>query len=539
MKPSNIILILLIWMLEILALHADFPGTWEVLVHNARIASMHTVVTRFNTVVLLDRTDLSPTEHGYPRYHCHVDPQISEDPEPRPDCYTYSAVYDLINPSPRPLTIITDTWCSSGQFLPDGTLLQTGGDHDGFKKIRMFAPCDTKSLCDWEELDDIELTQGRWYSTNQILPNGSVIIVGGKDAVSIELFPPKSGGGVVNFPFLADAADDQMDTLYPYVHLLPNGHLFVFANNKSVLYDHTNNIVLKQYPQLEGGPRNYPSAGSSVMLALTGDYSSATIIVCGGAQYGAYNAMHTTAPAKSSCGRIEATAKEPVWEMEDMPVRRIMGDMVMLPTGDILIINGAQSGSQGFELASNPCLHPVLYKPDEQLGSRFFIQNPGKVPRLYHSTANLLPDGRVLLAGSNPHSYYNFSTEFPTELKIEAFSPDYLSPVNKFIRPTIIEIPEKIRYGGGFDVVVTVDFPVMVLGVPEVNIASAPFATHSFSQGQRLVKLDVSVAWSGRLGSYRLACKAPPDGKVAPPGYYMVFVVYRGVPSVAKWVQLV
>ncbi|KAJ0845681.1 putative galactose oxidase [Helianthus annuus] len=252
------------------------------------------------------------------------------------------------------------------------------------------------------------------------------------------------------------------------------------------------------------------------MLALTGDYSSATIIVCGGAQYGAYNAMHTTAPAKSSCGRIEATAKEPVWEMEDMPVRRIMGDMVMLPTGDILIINGAQSGSQGF-----------------------FIQNPGKVPRLYHSTANLLPDGRVLLAGSNPHSYYNFSTEFPTELKIEAFSPDYLSPVNKFIRPTIIEIPEKIRYGGGFDVVVTVDFPVMVLGVPEVNIASAPFATHSFSQGQRLVKLDVSVAWSGRLGSYRLACKAPPDGKVAPPGYYMVFVVYRGVPSVAKWVQLV
>ncbi|KAD5960542.1 hypothetical protein R6Q59_013622 [Mikania micrantha] len=536
MKPSTIILLLLIWLDAIKDVRLDLPGTWEVLVHDARIASMHTVVTRFNTVVLLDRTDLSPSERGYQRYHCHMNQQMQEDLEPRQDCFSYSAIYDLVNPNPRALTISTDTWCSSGQFLPDGTLLHTGGDFDGFKKIRMLTPCDTASFCDWEELDDIELAQGRWYSSNQILPNGSVIIVGGKDAVSVELFPPRTGGGVVNFPFLADAADDQMDNLYPYVHLLPNGHIFVFANNKSVLYDHTNNVVLKQYPQLEGGPRNYPSAGSSVMLALTGDYSSATIVVCGGADHEAYNAMNISAPAKSSCGRIDATAKDPVWEMENMPFPRIMGDMVMLPTGDILIINGAQAGSQGFEMASNPCLHPVLYKSDEPLGSRFMILNPGKVPRLYHSTANLLPDGRVLLAGSNPHSYYNFSTEFPTELKIEAFSPEYLSPEKKFTRPTIIKLPEKIKYGDGFYIVVTGEPPVM--GIPKVNIASAPFATHSFSQGQRLVKLAVSLVWSGRLGSYRLACKAPPDGRVAPPGYYMVFVVYKGVPSVAKWTQL-
>nr|GFA55583.1 hypothetical protein [Tanacetum cinerariifolium] len=165
------------------------------------------------------------------------------------------------------------------------------------------------------------------------------IIIGGKAATSVEFFPPRNGGGFVNFPFLTEAVDDQMDNLYPYVHLLPNGHLFVFANNKSVLYDYTNNVVLKQYPELEGGPRNYPSAGSSVMLTLTPDtesgvYSSATILVCGGAQYGAFNDMNTSVPAQSSCGRIKATAKNPVWEMEDMPVGRIMGDMVMLPTGD-------------------------------------------------------------------------------------------------------------------------------------------------------------------------------------------------------------
>ncbi|GKB82923.1 aldehyde oxidase GLOX [Tanacetum coccineum] len=544
MNPSRFLLLILIWMMTMKSRGADLPGTWEVLVENAGIASMHTVVTHFDTVVLLDRTDLSPTEERYEKYHCQIDPKNKQDPQTRPDCYSYSVYYNLANQNLQPLTLNTDTWCSSGQVLPDGTILQTGGDNDGFKKIRKFTPCETtSSSCDWKELKDIELAEGRWYATNQILPNGSVIIIGGKAATSVEFFPPRNGGGVVNFPFLTEAVDDQMDNLYPYVHLLPNGHLFVFANNKSVMYDYTNNVVLKRYPELEGGPRNYPSAGSSVMLALTPDtesgvYSSATILVCGGAQYGAFNDMNTSVPAQSSCGRIKATAKNPVWEMEDMPVGRIMGDMVMLPTGDVVIINGAQAGSQGFELASKPCLSPVLYQPDEPVGSRFMTLAPSSVPRMYHSTANLLPDGRILVAGSNTHAYYNFSTKFPTELKIEAFSPEYLSPWNKMMRPTIEELPEKINYGDTFDIDVTGVLPV-VFGYPEVNIASAPFATHSFSQGQRLVKLAVLSRTILGLGTVRLECLAPPDGSVAPPGYYMVFVVKDGVPSVAKWAQLV
>nr|GEV36689.1 hypothetical protein [Tanacetum cinerariifolium] len=153
---------------------------------------------------------------------------------------------------------------------------------------------------------------------------------------------------------------------------------------------------------------------------LPGVYSSATILVCGGAQYGAFNDMNTSVPAQSSCGRIKATAKNPVWEMEDMPVGRIM--------------------------------------------------------------ANLLPDGRILVAGSNTHAYYNFSTKFPTELKMEAFSPKYLSPWYKMMRPTIEELPEKINYGDTFfflngninygdtfDIDVTGVLP-MVFGYPETRV---------------------------------------------------------------------
>lgn len=392
-------------------------------------------------------------------------------------------------------------------------------------------------FCDWEELQDTELYQGRWYATNQILPDGSIIIIGGKSSNSVEFFPPKKEIGAVSFSFLGEVEDNQMDNLYPYVHLLPNGELFIFANNKAVSYDYNTNRVTKVYPILEGGPRNYPSAGSSAMLALTGDYSSATVVICGGAEYGAYLERMTDSPAHGSCGRIEATRPDSVWEMEGMPFGRIMGDMVMLPTGDVLIINGAQAGTQGFELASEPCLYPLLYRPEQPVGLRFMTLNPGSIPRMYHSTANLLPDGRILIAGSNPHYFYKFKAEFPTELRIETFSPEYLSADKANIRPTLVELPEKIGYGEVFEAAVTVDLPVV--GIMEVNFASAPFATHSFSQGQRLVKLSVETPAVDGAGRYRIECTAPPNAKVAPPGYYMVFAVNQGAPSVAKWIQLV
>lgn len=517
---------------SIISTRADLPGTWQLLVPNAGIASMHTAVTRFNTVVLLDRTNIGPSRHMLRKGHCRND---RNDAVLKHDCYAHSVVLDLQTNQIRPLMILTDTWCSSGQFLPDGTLLHTGGDLDGLRKFRKFQPCEPNGSCDWEELSVPELVDGRWYATNQILPDGSVIIVGGRGANTVEYYPPRKNGAVA-FPFLADVEDGQMDNLYPYVHLLPNGHLFIFANNRAVMYDHEGNKIVREFPPLDGGPRNYPSAGSSVMLPLQGDHSSAVILICGGAQYGAFIERSRDTPAHGSCGKIEATGLEPVWELEDMPFGRIMGDMVMLPTGDVVVINGAQAGTQGFEQASSPCLHPVLYRPDQPTGLRFMTLNPGTVPRMYHSTANLLPDGRILIAGSNPHYFYKFNAEFPTELRIEAFWPEYLSADRANLRPVIEQIPETVRYGAVFDVLVSVQLPVV--GIVEVNLASAPFATHSFSQGQRLVKLAVTASIPDGDGRYRVGCTAPTNGMVAPPGYYMAFAVNQGVPSVARWIHL-
>ncbi|KAI8556736.1 hypothetical protein RHMOL_Rhmol05G0277700 [Rhododendron molle] len=490
--PIFFCLQLLCFAFTVIRTRAQPPGTWELLVQNAGIASMHTAVTRWNTVVLIDRTDIGASNLSLPNGVCRIDPN---DLALTTDCYAHSALLDLETNTIRPLMILTDTWCSSGQFLPDGTLLHSGGWNDGNTKFRTFTPCINTSSCDWEEL-----------------PNTTSL---------------HQGDG-----------DNEGDNMYPYVHLLPQGNLFIFANNQSVLYDYVNNTVVLDFPQLEGGSRSYPSAGSSAMLALEGNYSTATIIICGGAQYDAFNNQSVNSTAKGSCGRIVATDPNPIWEMEEMPLVRIMGDMVMLPTGDVLIINGAQAGSQGYGLATNQCLTPVLYQPDQLEGSPFVTLNPGSIPRLYHSTANLLPDGRVLLSGSNTHYYYTFDGDFPTELRIEAFSPEYLAADNTNLRPVVTKTPKTVQYGNLYNVYVTVSSPISQACEVEVNFASAPFATHSFSQGQRLVKLGVTRVVSQVNGEYRIVFQAPPNGMVAPPGYYMMFVVNQGVPSVARWVQL-
>lgn len=516
---------------------AQLPGTWELLLLNAGIASMHTAVTRYGNVLLLDRTDIGASQIPLPAGNCRNDPN---EKVLKHDCTAHSVIFDPSSNTVRPLTIISDTWCSSGQFLPDGTLLHTGGDFDGFKKIRKFVPCPSDGICDWDELTDVQLAAGRWYATNQLLPDGRMIVIGGRRQFTAE-FVPAGPEGPLELPFLRQVLDEQMDNLYPFVHLLPDGNLFIFANTDAILYDYMAGTVVRRYPSLAGNPRNYPSAGSSAMLALdaANGFADAEVIVCGGAQFGAFMMSDVDLPAGGNCGRIMATDLAPEWAMEDMPFARVMGDMVMLPTGDVLIINGAQSGAQGFNLASNPCLYPVLYQPAAAAGLRFMTLTPTETPRMYHSTANLLPDGRVLVAGSNPHYYYNFTGEFPTELKLEAFSPEYLSADLANLRPAIAGAPEVVAYGAEFEVHFTVGLPVT--GIVEVNFVSAPFATHSFAQGQRLLKLAVGTAqpdFGGTL-SYTSVATAPPSSLVAPPSFYMLFLVNQGVASAATWVQLV
>ncbi len=95
--------------------------------------------------------------------------------------------------------------------------------------------------------------------------------------------------------------------------------------------------------------------------------------------------------------------------------------MVPLPDGTVLIVNGAQKGKAGFAAATDPNLEAVLYDPSRPVGTRFSNVGSTTIARMYHSEATLLPDGRVLISGSNPADS-NFPDEYRVEVRLQLYN---------------------------------------------------------------------------------------------------------------------
>ena len=108
---------------------------------------MHMTTTSQNTVVMFDRTDFGPSQLRLPNGRCRDD---LNDTALTHDCSAHSIEYNIATNNVRPLMVMTDTWCSSGAFVSNGTLVSTGGYNDGAKAVRSFVPC-ANSACDWNE----------------------------------------------------------------------------------------------------------------------------------------------------------------------------------------------------------------------------------------------------------------------------------------------------------------------------------------------------------------------------------------------------
>ena len=125
--------------------------------------------------------------------------------------------------------------------------------------------------------------------------------------------------------------------------------------------------------------------------------------------------------------------------------------MASLPDGTIMIMNGAHHGVAGFGLAEDPNLNAVLYDPSQPIGSRFSILNNTIVPRMYHSEATLLPDGRVLVSGSDPQTNWpNGTVRYNEEFRIEVYIPPYLN--QGFKQPNYTLPANDWAYGGKYQV---------------------------------------------------------------------------------------
>ncbi|GJN28554.1 hypothetical protein PR202_gb16694 [Eleusine coracana subsp. coracana] len=511
---------------------------------------------------MFDRTDTGPSNLSLPssssssssscnKSNSNNSTSTPTGKEEEEDCTAHSVLLDLRSNTLHPYPLATNPWCSSGALLPNGTLLQTGGFAAGDRVARLFDPA-----TGWTDLPSA-LAARRWYASDVLLPDGRVLVLGGRRQFNFEFYPPDSSAGpplptttttTTFFPFLEETTDpDAENNLYPFLHLLPDGTVFIFANDRAVVLDPYNRSPLRRLPPVPGGvPRNYPSSGSSVLLPLrpSSGYAHAEVLVCGGAPRGSYRLAlrnGTFVEADRTCARVAPTDPDPAWAVEEMPVGRVMGDMVLLPTGEVVIVNGASRGTAGWELGRGPVTRPVIYRPDARLGARFEEMVGTEIPRMYHSAATLDSLGRVLVGGSNPHVGYVFASTTPdTELSLQAFLPPYMDARLDGVRPRVVAAPAEVGYGEAAVVRFAVDSEVVVSDGDVVRVAAvAPgFATHSFGMNQRVVELAVGRVLRLGAGVYEAEVAAPPTPGVAPPGYYLWFVLHAGVPSTAAWVRL-
>jgi len=404
----------------------------------------------------------------------------------------------------QPLT--WDLFCNGMVVLPDGRPFIMGGTinyqpFQGSNRTSAFDPA-TGNFVDLQSM-----AHGRWYPTSTVLGDGRVMVFSGLSETggtntAVEIYKVGSGW---SSQFIASFTP----SLYPRMHLLPNGKVFMSGSTaQSWTFDPSNQTWTPGPTTNYGNMRTY---GSSVLLPLTPANGYAPkILILGGAS-----------PSTPTTELIDLSAASPKWvNGPNMVQPRIEMNATMLPNGKILTSGGSQIDEDG----TTASLKAELYDPTVGTIGAFTSAGSNTYPRLYHSNTILLPDATVFMAGSNPHQ----GTYDP---HMEIYSPPYLFNSNGTLatRPAITNVtPGVIGYNSAFQV-----------QTPDAaNITSAVLirpgsVTHSFDMDQRLVGL-VFTAGSGVLN-----LTSPPNSNIAPPGYYLLFILNSsGVPSVAQFVQL-
>lgn len=217
-----------------------------------------------------------------------------------------------------------------------------------------------------------------------------------------------------------------------------------------------------QLPDMPHAVRTYPASAGTAMMPLTpANNWTATVLFCGGSDIKEDqwkpNWDIPKHPASTSCVSITPDVSTDYQEEEDLPEGRSMGNLINLPDGKILMLNGAATGVAGYgnesiavgqSYADNPLLTPLIYNPNAPKGKRWGRDglSASTIPRMYHSSATLLPDGSVFVAGSNPNADFNTNVKFQTEYRVERFYPSYYNER----RPQPQGLLTQYSYGGPY-----------------------------------------------------------------------------------------
>jgi hypothetical protein len=410
-------------------------------------------------------------------------------------------VWDYLSQTFTSIATTQDIFCSGHAMLADGRVLVVGGyggsgSSIGLNTAEIFDP----SKNAWTSVP--KMSYKRWYPTATTLSDGRVLVTAGWQTTE------HTNAGI---PEIYDPATNQWTTLtnannpfetYPFIYQLTNGKVLhvggsEYATVTDMLDLNTQTWSVVDSRALDGGsakmylPDKIMKAGSAADSQMSGPSANTTYV-------------------------LDMTQPSPAWQQTaPMAYPRSFFNLTSLPDGTVLA-TGGETDKNGGDI-SKAVYAAELWSPVTQTWSTMASMH---TPREYHSTALLLPDGRVVQSGMGA----DFGN-VPDQTSAEFFSPPYLF---KGARPTISQAPQQLQYGSTF----TVTTPDAA-SISRVVLIRTGAATHAFDQNTRYVPLTFQQATGG------LSVTAPVNGFAAPPGYYMLFILNgNGVPSVAPIVQL-
>lgn len=416
----------------------------------------------------------------------------------------------------------TPLYCSGESMLPDGRILLIGGngrwptdgtgdDFLGLNITYTFDP-DTRK---WE-LQGL-MRQGRWYPGQVLLPDGRTVVLGGYN----ELEP----GGLFNtdlevfsgHSFEYEPQGDRRTALYPHMVVMPNGKVLLAgpARGDSGLLD-TQTWTWSKVPALTRSR----VGGNMVLTPGTFAAGSQRLLNVGGYDPDEADAKDDV-KATSTIESIDFASSNPKWAQQSsgLHIGRSYSNTVTLPDGNAVVVGGG-AGKIGKKINyavradhKNRRVELLNLKTGRTRLGPYEVED-----RAYHSTALLLPDGRVWSAGddANPNNLNDTA---------EIYSPPYLF---RGARPKVTSAPRSLRLG--------TRFTIRTRGRNGRRaVLMAPQAiTHGAEMNGRTVELKTV----SRRGS-RMTLALTGNAAIAPPQWYMLFVIGdRGVPSVARWVKV-
>jgi hypothetical protein len=482
-------------------------GAWAVLPFNAPVRGIHTVVLKNGDVLLVAGSGNDPNAFAAGTFT--------------------SAVYHPATGTFTSVATPADLFCSGHVQLPDGRVLIMGGNkaypaadgshgYEGLKGSYIFDPA-TNS---YSKVND--LSSGAWYPSATETGNGDVISLGGLG---------EDSSGTVATQYFSNAQQRWLGLneanqswsfwgLYPSMILMQDGRLFytgshVFGNGLpgtgASIYNYGANTITPV-----SGLQNKDQRDQSMSVLLPPAQDQRVLTLGGGNIDSNPDANRLTdlidlkqaAPAYQP-GPLLPTGTLTGGVAETSTQGKMYVSAVLLPDGKVFETGG------GLHNRADPVYEASMFDPGTNTFTAGMATDP--VPRTYHSSAFLLPDGRVMSVGDNPGNG-------TFDMRISVYSPPYLF---QGARPQILSVANN-QWAYGSTNQITVDGAIL-----KASLIRPEAVTHSSDPNQRYVDLPMTV--NGNTIGLNLTS----NPNLAPPGWYMLYVVGTdGVPSVAQWVHV-